>query len=216
MANKVTRQKQAGQRRNSRSGAVTGIEGSTREAQARGQKSPKQKNAKPRAQAARPAESGNGKAPGKAAGNGANKKKNPLQRAVSTVADVLTRAKARLTRGRKGEPVNVKPMDEPEVRPKKKVAKQKAARVARRETDIPIEVISAAYTPTQTSLKAPFRADGADHQRDQEFASGKADTRWNDEDHYTNKSGDPRIGTHGRSYEPAEGREKERVEYESE
>ncbi len=64
--------------------------------------------------------------------------------------------------------------------------------------------IENAYTPTQTSLKAPFRASGADRQRDQEFAAGVADDRWNDEDRFTNKSGDPRIGTHGRTYEPGE------------
>jgi hypothetical protein len=58
------------------------------------------------------------------------------------------------------------------------------------------------YTPTQTSLKAGFRASGADRQRDQE--TGEADERWSDEDRYTNKSGDPRIGTHGRKYEPGE------------
>ena len=62
------------------------------------------------------------------------------------------------------------------------------------------------YSPTQTSLKGPFRADGDDHQRDQELANGYADERWSAEDRYTNKTGDPRIGTHGRSYEPGEHR----------
>ena len=71
-------------------------------------------------------------------------------------------------------------------------------------TDIPMDRLDDVYSPTQTSLKAPFRADGADHQRDQEFANGLADDRWNDEDRFTNKSGDPRIGTHGRTYEPGE------------
>ncbi len=74
----------------------------------------------------------------------------------------------------------------------------------RRESDIPFDRIEQAYTPTQTSLKAPFRASGAEHQRDQEFAAGVADDRWNDEDRFTNKSGDPRIGTHRRTYEPGE------------
>lgn len=60
------------------------------------------------------------------------------------------------------------------------------------------------YTPTQTSLKASFRSDGSDQQRDQEPAGGFSDERWNDEDHFTNKSGDPRIGTHGRNDEPGE------------
>ncbi|HEX9161347.1 MAG TPA: hypothetical protein VF980_06530 [Thermoanaerobaculia bacterium] len=80
------------------------------------------------------------------------------------------------------------------------------SRQARREPDIPFDQIENAYSPTQTSLKAPFRASGADHQRDQEFASGTADGPWNAEDRFTNKSGDPRIGTHGRTYEPGEAR----------
>ncbi len=74
----------------------------------------------------------------------------------------------------------------------------------RREADIPLDRIEEQYTPTQMSLKGPFRTSGADHQRDQEYAAGVADDRWNDEDRFTNKSGDPRIGTHGRTYEPGE------------
>jgi len=81
-----------------------------------------------------------------------------------------------------------------------------AARPTRRETDIPLDVLDAVYTPRATSSKASFRSDGLDHQRDQEFAFGRADDRWNDEDRYTNKSGDPRIGTHRRSQEPDEAR----------
>ena len=105
-------------------------------------------------------------------------------------------------------------------KPKQKAAATTVASPARREkkaaptperkrrpqTDIPVDALSKAYTPTQTSLKAPFRATGADHERDQEFARGVADDRWNDEDKLTNKSGDPRIGTHGRTYEPGEKR----------
>jgi hypothetical protein len=78
------------------------------------------------------------------------------------------------------------------------------ARPIRREPDIPLDQLNQTYSPTQTSLKGPFRASGADQQRDQEFATGTGADRWNDEDHYTNKSGDPRIGTHRRSYEPGE------------
>ncbi len=81
---------------------------------------------------------------------------------------------------------------------------QPHARPARREPDIPIDQLNRTYSPTQTSLKGPFRTNGADRHRDQEFASGAGLERWNDEDHYTNKSGDPRIGTHRRSYEPGE------------
>ena len=64
-----------------------------------------------------------------------------------------------------------------------------------------MEVLSRTYTPKQTSLKAPFRASGEERERDQDFV---AEERWSDEDHFTNKSGDPRIGTHHRKYEPGE------------
>ena len=83
-------------------------------------------------------------------------------------------------------------------------ADERRARPRRLQADVPLDVISNAYTPTQTSLKGPFRASGADHQRDQDDVI--AEERWNDEDRFTNKSGDPRIGTHGRSYEPGEDR----------
>jgi hypothetical protein len=79
-------------------------------------------------------------------------------------------------------------------------------RITRREADIPLDVIGRTYTPPFTGGKAGFRSDGADHQNDQEFAYGVADERWNDEDRLTNKSGDPRIGTHRRTYEPVEPR----------
>jgi hypothetical protein len=85
-----------------------------------------------------------------------------------------------------------------------KAAKPKAARSPRRSTDIPIDVLNRTYTPTQTSLKAPFRITGEDRQRDQEYVSGYAEERFSAEDRLTNKSGDPRIGTHGRRYEPNE------------
>ena len=74
-----------------------------------------------------------------------------------------------------------------------------------RKSDIPMDVIGRTYTPG-TNGKAGFRSDGADHHSDQEFAFGVSDERWNDEDRLTNKSGDPRIGTHGRTYEPGEAR----------
>jgi hypothetical protein len=80
------------------------------------------------------------------------------------------------------------------------------SRATRRVADIPLDVIDRAYTPASTSSKASFRSDGADHHGDQEFALGMSDERWNDEDRITNKSGDPRIGTHRRTYEPGEAR----------
>jgi len=89
------------------------------------------------------------------------------------------------------------------VKPKKRAA-AKASRPTRREADIPLDVIDKTYIPKQTSLKSGFRADGEDRSRDQELASGYIETRWNDEDRLTNRSGDPRIGTHHRKYEPGE------------
>jgi hypothetical protein len=112
-----------------------------------------------------------------------------IKRVVSTVLGALTRRKSKVTLE---EPANSIPA--------------KAARLARRTPDIPMDQIASTYTPTQTSLKGPFRTSGADRQRDQDFAQGAADERWNDEDRLTNKSGDPRIGTHGRTYEPGEKR----------
>ena len=53
-------------------------------------------------------------------------------------------------------------------------------------------------------LHVPTHPD--ERQRDQDVVPERADERWNNEDHYTNKSGDPRIGTHGRAYEPGEKR----------
>ncbi len=74
------------------------------------------------------------------------------------------------------------------------------ARPTKRQTDIPLDALAKSYSPKQTSLKSSFRATGADRQRDQDVIGES----WNDEDHYTNKSNDPRIGTHGRAYEPGE------------
>lgn len=78
-------------------------------------------------------------------------------------------------------------------------------RIVKREPDIPFELLDR-YTPSDTSSKASFRSDGKDHHDDQEMAMGVVDERWNDEDRFTNKSGDPRIGTHRRTYEPEEAR----------
>lgn len=85
-------------------------------------------------------------------------------------------------------------------------AEPRHARPTQRQTDIPIDTLTGAYTPTQTSLKASFRTNGSDRHRDQEHGRGPETDTWRDEDLYTNKSGDPRIGTHGRTYEPNEHR----------
>ena len=77
------------------------------------------------------------------------------------------------------------------------------------KTDVPIDILERSYIPAAMSSKASFRSDGSDHQQGQEF-SDDVEVRWNDEDRYTNKSGDPRIGTHGRTYEPGESRDQSR------
>ncbi len=79
-----------------------------------------------------------------------------------------------------------------------------SGRAPRRETDVSAAQLKEEYTPTQTSLKGSFRDDGSARQRDQEFTVGALEERFNDEDHYTNKSNDPRIGTHSRTYEAGE------------
>ncbi len=88
----------------------------------------------------------------------------------------------------------------------KKKREAQPERVRELRTDIPLDLLEHTYTPADTSSKASFRSSGQDHHDDQEFPMGVADERWNDEDRLTNRSGDPRIGTHGRTYEPEEGR----------
>lgn len=86
------------------------------------------------------------------------------------------------------------------------------SRPTHRPSDIGVDVLSRTYTPRDTSGKAGFRSTGADHQRDQDFALGSGGAAWNDEDRLTNKTNDPRIGTHGRTYEPGESRDGSRSE----
>jgi hypothetical protein len=121
-----------------------------------------------------------------------------LRRAAEAVRNVFSRGRS-----------DAETMETREAAPESQGARTAApqqTRTTRREADIPLDVLDRAYTPPNTSSKASFRSDGADHQQDQEFARGVADRDWNDEDHYTNKSGDPRIGTRGRTYEPNETR----------
>lgn len=118
------------------------------------------------------------------------------RKAVSRVAKKVT-SRVRSMKSRTAAPATT-PRKAP------KAVKMKTVRPPRRAADIPIDVLNRTYSPKQTSLKSPFRITGDERQRDQEFASGYADERWNEEDQLTNKSGDPRIGTHGRRYEPNE------------
>jgi hypothetical protein len=131
------------------------------------------------------------------------KKSNPLSRAASAVKSAVRKI---TTRGKKSGDVVPEAAAPPARGRSSKAGAPKAARLAKRDGDIGIERIESTYTPPQTSLKAGFRATGADRQHDQEFVRGVADDRWNDEDLLTNKSGDSRIGTHGRTYEPGEAR----------
>ncbi len=59
------------------------------------------------------------------------------------------------------------------------------------------------YTPHQLSSKAPFRGGGAEVD-DELPTEMSTNGRFSDEDRFTNHSHDPRIGTHNRTYEPAE------------
>lgn len=120
---------------------------------------------------------------------------NILQRAVSSVRRLFSRDRHD-GNGRVEVP--------PPVQIQNRRGEVSHARPVRREADIPLDLIAQTYTPKQTSLKASFRASGKERQRDQEFAYGVGDDRWKDEDRFTNHSGDPRIGTHGRTYEPGE------------
>jgi hypothetical protein len=132
-----------------------------------------------------------------------------LRRAAQAVKRVFTRGRgADQSEGDSAEPAIAAAPAQPQR--KRKAAPTGTARPPRREADIPLDVLDRAYTPPVTSSKASFRSDGADHQQDQEYGRGVADDRWNDEDHFTNKSGDPRIGTRRRTYEANEKREEQR------
>lgn len=126
---------------------------------------------------------------------------------MGRIANAVKRVFTRGHRSKEiAEPVSATPV------PTERAVKRepRSARPTRREPDIPLDVLDRAYTPPLTSSKASFRSDGADHHQDQDFSRGVADSHWNDEDHYTNKSGDPRIGTRGRTYETNESREEKR------
>lgn len=126
---------------------------------------------------------------------------------LGRIRRVAGAVKRLFTRGRKAAAQSTAEEAAPVRQPatKRPPAAQKA-RGTKREADIPLDVIGRTYTPPMTSSKASFRSDGADHQQDQELPTIMADERWNDEDRFTNKSGDPRIGTRGRTYEPGETR----------
>ncbi len=128
-------------------------------------------------------------------------RKSPPARVKGAVGRTAKKASARLRPARRAQE---KRAAQEAPKPRKRGDGKAAARPARRQPDIPLEVLDRTYTPKQTSLKASFRSSGEERERDQELAGGFADERWNEEDRLTNKSGDPRIGTHHRKYEPNE------------
>jgi hypothetical protein len=80
-----------------------------------------------------------------------------------------------------------------------KAGSKKAVRPIRRESDVSAQEL-ATRTPSQQSGKGPFDKNRAENQRDTEARVGVTNTneRFSEEDQYTNRTGDPRIGTRGR------------------
>lgn len=116
-----------------------------------------------------------------------------VKKAVRTVAAKLRPGRARLEAAEKAQTP----------RPARKVQGAKA-RPKKTATDIPMNDLAATYTPRQASAKAGFRDNGRIRQSSQEFGRTIPDDRFAEEDGLTNKTGDPRIGTHRRTYEPGE------------
>lgn len=125
-----------------------------------------------------------------------------ISRAGSAIKRTAKKVTARLRPAKRRQ--ETKAAVAPPRQAKKARGAQTAARPAQRRADIPMEVLNRTYSPKQTSLKASFRTSGREQENDQELAGGFSDERFNDEDRLTNKSGDPRIGTHDRKYEPGE------------
>jgi hypothetical protein len=129
-------------------------------------------------------------------------KLDPRKRAKAAAAPKAKKVTAAKPNATQTTPAQTKPA---QTKPAQKKASAAPARPMRRESDVPMDVLAQEYAPRQTSIKTSFRSDGADHERDQELPPG-AGERFENEDHFTNKSGDARIGTHGRTYEPGEQR----------
>ena len=123
--------------------------------------------------------------------------KSPITRAGGTIES--TGPKVTTKRKPRKIAVTAEASAAREAKPK---ATPRTARTRRRESDVPLDLIAETYAPKQTSIKTSLRSDGADHEKDQELPPGAGEI-FENEDHFTNKSGDARIGTHGRNYEPA-------------
>jgi len=130
-----------------------------------------------------------------------------LRKAASSVGKVVRKAASKLRPGSRTAAAKSTATTSQKATSKNSKSSQStqpASRAPRRQADIPMDAIAAAYTPPQTGMKSGFRSDGRDRQSDQDLIPSAADDRFNDEDRITNKSGDPRIGTHRRTYEPGE------------
>jgi hypothetical protein len=77
---------------------------------------------------------------------------------------------------------------------------QAAAPARRRPIQSDVHAIDE-MTPSQKSARGPFDERHRTEVGGEEFLANR-NSDFNDEDHYTNKSKDPRIGTHGRKYQP--------------
>jgi hypothetical protein len=137
-----------------------------------------------------------------------SRKRAPLKKAASPAKKAVSSAKQKLLKKGVKKKAAAPKAAAPRTAPKK------VARPPKRESDIPMDKIEKVYAP-HTSVKAGFRADGRDRQKDQELVGGDAGDKWKDEDRFTNKSGDPRIGTHGRTYEPGE-KKRKKTDFETE
>ncbi|MEA2569610.1 MAG: hypothetical protein QOI24_1611 [Acidobacteriota bacterium] len=149
--------------------------------------------------AAKTSTAARGKSKSAKAGDGdGREKKGVVARAAARVGKAIRSVTAKVRPAAKAKPR--------EKTPRAAKPAPKAARATRRDSDIPMDRIAETYTPEHTSVKSGMRGNGAGSRNDRNVGSGIDDDRWNDEDVITNKSGDPRIGTHGRTYEPGEAR----------
>ena len=85
---------------------------------------------------------------------------------------------------------------------KRRVAPPATPRPVQRRSDVaPSEIDT--MTPSQMSGKGPFDKHRGEHLHEEEARTSVANTneQFSEEDRYTNRTGDPRIGTHNRDYE---------------
>ena len=126
-----------------------------------------------------------------------------IRRAASSVGNAVKRLAMKVKPGR--APAEVEETEPaPRHMARHTISTTAAAHPRLVDSDIPLETIEETYTPSQVASRASFRSDGHEREADQEYVRGVADDRFNPEDAFTNRSGDPRIGTHRRTHESAE------------